>query len=88
MDTFRKTPNASLDWVFDWTSWLAGDTIEQSTITVPDGLTKGDDEHDNTTAQVWLSGGTLGQTYKVTNRIVTSQNRTDERSMRLHIADR
>lgn len=42
---------------------------------------------DNTTSRVRLTGGTLGQTYDITNRIVTSEtpSQTKERSFRVLI---
>ena len=71
------------------TGWLAeGETIATSTWTVPDGLTKDSESHDDTTATVWLSGGTLGANYIITNHITTSQGRSDERSLPIEIRNR
>jgi hypothetical protein len=87
--TFIKDPDATLDYRADWTANLAaGDTIATSTWIVPDGITKTSDASDATTATAWLSGGTEGATYEVTNRIVTAQGRTDDRSLRIRIANR
>ena len=90
MRTWDKDPQAVLDWAFDWSNWLA--TSEQisgtPTITVESGLTK--DSQSNTTNKVtvWLSGGTLGEVYRVSCRITTNQGRTDERTIGIRVTDR
>jgi hypothetical protein len=80
VDTFYKDPDAVLDYQIDWSTWLGSDTISTSAWTVQSGLTKGSDSKTDTTTTVWLSGGTAGQTYRVTNRIVTAGGRTDDRT--------
>lgn len=84
-----KDPDAVLPYKIDWTAWLAGDTLSTSTWSIPAGLTKVNDTTEaGTTAVVTLSGGAPGQIYVVTNRITTSDGRTDDRSFRLRIAER
>jgi hypothetical protein len=83
-----KDPNAVLDYSVDWTRWLNGDTIATSAWTVPAGLTKVSDTSTTKAATVWLSGGTIGQSYTVTNRITTAGGRTEDRSFDVKIADR
>jgi len=86
--TFRKDPDAVLDYLWDWTSWLqTGETITTSTFIVPTGITKNSDTNTATTCTIWLSGGTIGATYKITNRIVTSAGRTNDRSTMFVIND-
>ena len=46
------------------------------------------DTHTATKATVWLSGGQAGATYTVTNRIVTTGGRTDDRSIAIKVEDR
>ena len=67
--TFVKDPDATLDYIIDWSEWLDTDTISTSTWTVPTGLTNVSDSNTTTTATIWLSGGTAGQRYTVSNRI-------------------
>jgi hypothetical protein len=86
--THIKDPNAVLDYSVDWTRWLNGDSIATSDWTVPPGLTEVTDTHTSTKATVWLSGGSVGQTYTVTNRITTTGGRTDDRSFDVKIAER
>jgi hypothetical protein len=86
---FVKDPSSTLDYGFDWTAWLTGsEVISTSTWTVPTGLTKVTDEHANKTTTIWLTGGTKGQIYTVTNRIVTTGGRTEERSLVLSMENR
>lgn len=88
MKLFKKDPAAILDYSIDWSLWLNGDTIATSSWTVPAGLTKQSDTNNTSSTTVWLSGGTLGQTYTVTNRITTANGRTDERSILIKVEDR
>lgn len=86
--SYTKDPDATLDYGFDWEAWLDGDTIVTSTWIVPAGLTKDSDTKTTTATTVWLSGDTEGQVYSVTNRIVTSGGRTDDRSLTIVVSDR
>lgn len=78
-----KDPDATLDYVIDWSAWLADsglDTITSSTWVVAAGLTQSSPSYTSTTAKVWLSGGVADTTYRVTNRILTAGGRTADRS--------
>jgi hypothetical protein len=86
-----KDPEADLDYGFDWTSWLAGDTITTSTWTVPSGsgLSMHSAAIAGNTTLVWLSGGTRSaKGYTVTNHIETAAGRKDDRSMCVVVVDR
>lgn len=86
-NSFTKDPNSRLDYSRDWTKWLADslDTIVTSTWIVPEGLDGTDESHTDSTATIWLAGGTEGSQYKVTNRIVTAGGRTDDRTFTVTI---
>lgn len=80
-----KDPGGKLDYPYKWTEWLdaVSDTIFTATITADPGITiesymilPG-----NKIVTVWVSGGTVGQTYKVTCHIVTAGGREDERTI-------
>lgn len=86
--TFAKDPNAVLDYSVDWSRWLAGDEISTSEWIVPAGLTKITDTMTTTKTTVWLSGGTADQSYTVTNRIVTTGGRTEDRSFVVKVEER
>lgn len=82
-----KDPDAVLDYVIDWETYLDGDTIATSEWEVDDGITKDSDTNDTTTATIWLSGGTAGEDYEVTNRITTAGGRTDDRTIKIKIKE-
>lgn len=87
--TFEKDPNAILDYTFDWGSWLAdNETILTSIMTVGVGITKGSSSKNGTRTKVWLSGGAVGTTYGITNRITTSEGRVDDRTIYIKVAER
>ena len=84
-----KDPSAVLDYVFDWTEWLAsGETIATHTITADTGITVDSSTEDDGKVTVWLSGGTAGINYKVACKITTSAGRTDERTIWIKVTNR
>jgi len=84
-----KDPSAVLDYVFDWTEWLAtGETITDHTITADTGITVDSSTELDGKVTVWLSGGTAGINYKVACKITTSAGRTDERTFWIKVTDR
>ncbi len=85
---FVKDPNAVLDYVLDWGTWLGSDTISTSTWTVPTGITEDSSTNTTTTATIWLSGGTAGSTYLLINRIVTVAGRTEDRTIQITVTQK
>ena len=89
IQTFRKDPDSVLDYGIDWSIWLAsGETISTSAWTVPVGITKDSDSKGDTSTLIWLSGGAAGSTYELANKIVTSDNRTVERTIEIIVGER
>ena len=89
MTTFLKDPDAVLDYSVDWSKWLSGDQIETSAWSLSDpALQAVNDSSTGTRTTVWLAGGVAGQSYTVTNRILTSGGRTDDRSFTIQVQDR
>lgn len=87
--SFTKDPDATLDWHFDWSSWLAsGETISTSTFICSAGIVVSSTSATTTNTTIWLSGGRPGQPYRITNRVVTNQGRTDDRSITVRVKDR
>jgi hypothetical protein len=80
-----KDPDSVLDYTLDWSAWLDDDTIVTSTFLVDSGLTKDSDSKTTTTTTVWLSGGTAGTNYGITNRITTTAGRTADRTFRIWV---
>lgn len=90
---YLKDPDAVLDYTWDWSEWLApGETIVTSVFTVSAGLVLDSDSFNSNSATVWLSGGspggTTGTPYSVANRITSSDDRTDERSITIRVKNR
>jgi hypothetical protein len=86
---FVKDPSARLEWLFDWSDWLQdGETIVTSSVTADSGITVDTVSHGDSSAVAWLSGGTAGTSYRVTNHITTSETRADERSINVRVMDR
>lgn len=91
MTTFVKDPQAQLDFSVDWSDWLTDpETISASSWTIPTGLTLVAQSYTTTTATVFLSGGTVGRSYVVSNQITTNNAtpRIDERSFTITVQER
>lgn len=86
--TYQHDPDATLDYVLAWGTWLGTDTIVSVAWTVPTGLTLESSSATTTTATAWISGGTADEDYVVGCRITTTAGRVDERSIRLKVRER
>lgn len=85
-----KDPQAIKDYSIDWSEWLVGsDTIATSTwsSSIPPSLTVNSDSKTDTTATVWVSGGTSGVHYNLTNTITTAGGRTAQRTITIPVMD-
>ena len=83
-----KDPNAVIDYWIDWSKWLRGnDTVLTSEWIVPAGITQDSEANDTTTTTIWLSGGTAGSTYSLTNRITTAQGRTQDKTITIRVRE-
>jgi len=81
-----KDPSDVKDYAIDWSVLLTAEgetTINTSTwaVSVPTGLTINSSTTGTTTTIVWVSAGTSGVTYGLTNTIVTAGGRTHERTI-------
>jgi hypothetical protein len=85
---YLKDPTEKKDYAIDWTRLLAdGETVIDSTWSVPVGMTKDDESVPQAITSVWLSGGTAGAQYRITNHITTVQGREFERSFTITVVD-
>lgn len=85
---FTKAPTDVLDYFFDWSSWLTNaDTIISSNWLPSPGITVNSNAFTDTSTIVWLSGGSDGLPYTVTNRVVTAQGRTKDKAMTIRVAN-
>jgi hypothetical protein len=89
--TIVKDPNAVLDYSWDWAAWLAevpGDAIASYDVTVESGITLQSDAVAGAIVTAWIAGGTAGQRLSATCRIVTTDGRTDDRSIWFDLRER
>ena len=88
--TYKKDPNATLDWTFNWATWLTPitDTITSVEWVLSSGLTKVSESNTTTTATVFVSGGTVDADETLTCRITTAGGRIDDRTVTLRITQR
>lgn len=86
-NTFTKDPDATLDYTFNWSSWLSAvsDTINNVQWVVSEGLTTEQTEYSSIAATIWISGGSVGSTYSISCRITTTEGRTDDRTIYIQI---
>ncbi|WP_321397376.1 hypothetical protein [Emcibacter sp.] len=95
MTVYLKDPAAVVDFSIDWGSnyLLDGEDIASSSWSVfPEDVDQGlviDQEPvpANGATAVFVSGGVTGVIYRLTNRISTSQGRTDERSLTIRVEE-
>lgn len=73
LEKWTKQPGETLDFDISFADWLTAraDTIVSHTVTVDAGLTRELSTAIDGVVKVWLSGGTDGQTYKVTVTVTT-----------------
>ena len=80
-----KTPAEVLDYGWDWSRWLDGDTLASSTWTADSGITIQSHTFDTASTTIWLTGGAEGATYQLTNTVTTAAGRTAQRSFEIRI---
>lgn len=85
---FAKDPDSIEDFAFNWIMDLGTDTISNSTFALPDGLTEVSSSTTDSVTQIFVSGGSCGQTYRITNRIETSGGRTFDKTIRIKVTER
>lgn len=83
LSTFSKTSSGVLDYSLDWSSWLvSGETLTCSIWTVDAGLTAASTTTTTSISTVWLSQGTVGETYEAKNTIWTNSTPTQRKTER------
>jgi hypothetical protein len=92
---FYKDPDDTLDYGVNLSGWLeTGEEIDSSSWAVDTGITVGVDSYapsaSATQTKIWLSGGTVGETYELTNTITTDNvpPRIIERSFRVKVVEK
>lgn len=88
--THTKDPQSDLDYLIDWTAWLATDTISESSWRASSGsgmVLHTDSIVTTNKTTVWVRGGRIG-THTLTNRIRTTNGREEEQSIVVAVQDR
>ena len=92
--SFRlKDPQSILNWSIDWADWLQtaeGILSDSWTITPSGTLAESSSSTAGTVSTIYLTGGTVGETYRVTCTMVSDATpaRTVERTITIRIGDR
>lgn len=82
-----KSPETVIDFEFDWTDWIAGESVGAISTSVwgaSTGLTVDSSSVVGNLAKVMISGGSLGFDYYLTN-IVTAGAKTDSAMVRVKV---
>lgn len=84
--------DAVLDFTFDWTAWLDGETISSFDVTPETGLNVNSDgldvDSEQVTAWVRADEATAGKDYLLSCKITDTAGRTDERTMTIKVRER
>jgi hypothetical protein len=74
MATYKKGDQETISFGVDWSDWLTEEGVEISSSSwdVPAGVTKESEASDLTSTSIFLSGGEVGEVYKITNVITTT----------------
>lgn len=88
MNLESKDPNDIKDYVLSWATYLGADTILTSTWIMPAGITKDSDSYTTQATTIWLSGGTAGTNYLLTNRVTTAAGRTLDQTIKITVLER
>ncbi|MEZ0366794.1 hypothetical protein ACAG26_24275 [Mycobacterium sp. pUA109] len=90
---FIKAPTDTLDYMWDWSEWLAstnGDTIASVAWTASSGITLETSPATSstaTTATAWIGGGTVATTYTLTCQITTVAGRVAQNTQDINVVD-
>jgi hypothetical protein len=88
MKLIAKDPDALILVEIDWTRWLDGDTIAAPTWIGDGDVTAAADSNTTTHTYGLVGGGTVGATYRVTNRITTAGGQINDQSFIVRIIEK
>ncbi len=92
MSFYLKDPQSRVDYAIDWTGYLDGQVVAQSSWNVRPAEAGGiavdaaSFSLDRTAAT--LTGGVVGHIYSVSNEVILSDGRADQRSITLRVEER
>ncbi len=82
-----KDPNSTVAFELDWTPHLGGTTLGTSNWIVPSGVTIVSTAKTNSTAIITLSGGTVRQSYRLTNRVTFTGGGTEDWTLDIRVEE-
>jgi len=89
--TFIKDPDAVKDYEIDWSDWLQDEEVISTSawaiVEATPALVIDSSQTSSFASTVWLSAGTDGENYMVTNHILTDQGREDDRTIRVLVRE-
>ena len=85
--TISKSPNAILNYGFNWDDWLGNNTITASTWVI-DGLTIDTNSFTDTVTTALISGGKVGHSYHAVNTITVSTGEAESRTLHINVISR
>lgn len=91
MQVHVKDPGAILDYTINWGGGYlqSGESVSTSVWSIfPSDITQVIASNTASSASITVSGGVVGRLYQLSNRITTSQGRTDERSIIVRVEQR
>jgi hypothetical protein len=93
MNYYLKEPSASIDYSFDWNAgYLNGQTVSASTWaatpTEAGGISVVSSAILPTQTSALVTGGAAGHVYRLTNVVIFSDGRSDERQVVLRVEER
>lgn len=80
-----KDPDEIVLRTIEWDDRISTYTVDSSTWIVPTGITKDDDDFDDTSTTIKLSGGTEGVTYSLVNRVVLSSGEILDQTVKIKV---
>lgn len=86
---FIKQPADRLDYDIDYRDWLTdrADTLQSAAVTAEAGISVDDFVLVSGVVKVYLSGGTDGQTYKITCTATTTGGRIKQAEISINVKD-
>ncbi len=87
VDVAPVDPDAIIDYIIDWTQWLAGDNISTSAWLI-DNATEASAANTTKTATVFIQSAKPGKVVTMRNRITTTGGRTEDRTLRADVREK
>lgn len=93
MSTYCKDPQARIDYAIDWSEAIGEATVIAASLwsvapADPGGVAVEAHGFSLRQANVTLSGGIEGRSYRVANRVTTTDGQIDERSLLIRVEQR